>query len=236
MAKSKSTSGFIYLWFDRKHKRYYIGSHWGAENDGYVCSCPWLMQAYRIRSQDFKRRILSRIDTNRKDLFNEEHKWLSLIKPEELKIRYYNTYNKAYDHWSADEQKSKSIGQKITNANIGRKQTFKDPVERGRKISDGKKLAFDKCREETGSAFTPEHLIKIGQAHLGKKHTEEWKQQNSKKLKEQWASGQRVGKSRTNKPLTKIKISLKDRWADPVWRETQINKLKEGSKRRYTKV
>ena len=228
--------GFVYIWYDLKHKRYYIGSHWGTEDDGYICSSSWMKKAYKIRSNDFKRRIIARIYTNKSDLLNEEYRWFSFINPIELKTKYYNLNLSICKQWWSNPEQTLTVGQKITNANIGRKQTFKDPVERGRKISEGKKLAFDKCREETGSAFTPEHLIKIGQAHLGKKHTEEWKQQNSKKLKEQWASGQRVGKPRTNKPLTKIKISLKDRWADPVWRETQINKLKEGSKRRYTKV
>ena len=26
--------GFVYIWYDRKYKKYYIGSHWGYENDG----------------------------------------------------------------------------------------------------------------------------------------------------------------------------------------------------------
>ena len=30
--------GFIYIWYDRKHQRYYLGRHWGTENDGYICS------------------------------------------------------------------------------------------------------------------------------------------------------------------------------------------------------
>jgi len=28
--------GFVYLWYDKKHKRYYIGCRWGKENDGYI--------------------------------------------------------------------------------------------------------------------------------------------------------------------------------------------------------
>jgi len=28
--------GFVYIWFDRKHKRYYIDSHWGKEDDSYI--------------------------------------------------------------------------------------------------------------------------------------------------------------------------------------------------------
>ena len=64
--------GFIYIWRDRKHKRYYIGSHWGTEDDGYICSSPWMSQAYKHRPNDFKRRILQRVCSNRKDLLELE--------------------------------------------------------------------------------------------------------------------------------------------------------------------
>lgn len=30
--------GFVYIWYDRKRKLYYIGSHKGNINDGYICS------------------------------------------------------------------------------------------------------------------------------------------------------------------------------------------------------
>jgi hypothetical protein len=50
--------GFVYLWFDRKHKRYYVGAHWGKEDDGYICSSNWMRDAYKKRSQDFLREIL----------------------------------------------------------------------------------------------------------------------------------------------------------------------------------
>lgn len=82
--------GFVYIWFDRKHKRYYIGLHWGHENDDYICSSTWMLQAYKRRPEDFKRRILEKIYTNKKDLYECERKWLSLIKDHEIKIRYYN--------------------------------------------------------------------------------------------------------------------------------------------------
>ena len=29
--------GFVYLWYDRKRKMFYIGSHWTTETDGYIC-------------------------------------------------------------------------------------------------------------------------------------------------------------------------------------------------------
>ena len=80
--------GIVYLWYDKKYKRYYIGCHWGTENDGYICSSSWMKKSYKKRPQDFKRKILSIIKTNKKDLLQEEYKWLSLIKEEELGKKY----------------------------------------------------------------------------------------------------------------------------------------------------
>lgn len=107
--------GFVYLWYDRKHKRYYIGSHWGTEYDGYVCSSTWMMQAYKIRANDFKRRILQRVYTNRQDLLQAEFNWISLIKEEEIKKRYYNLNIKATGHWSAYPENVKTIKEKISH-------------------------------------------------------------------------------------------------------------------------
>ena len=72
--------GFVYIWFDRKHKRYYIGCHWGTENDGYICSSNWMRDAYNRRPNDFKRKILTTNITDRSIMFEKEHEWFSLIK------------------------------------------------------------------------------------------------------------------------------------------------------------
>lgn len=96
--------GFVYIWRDRKHNKYYIGSHWGNESDGYICSSNRMKNAYNKRPADFKRRILKRILSNRKDLLNEEYYWLSQIKNNELNgVRYYNVSNHHQNHWSALE-------------------------------------------------------------------------------------------------------------------------------------
>lgn len=106
--------GFVYIWFDRKHKRYYIGCHWGTENDGYICSSSNMKSAYNRRPQDFKRRIISRVYTNRKDLLEEEYKWLSQIKKEELRKRYYNLNNHHFNHWSTNPKQAKTLSERIS--------------------------------------------------------------------------------------------------------------------------
>ena len=83
--------GIVYLWYDRKHKRYYIGCHWGTEDDGYICSSTWMKKSYKIRPQDFKRRILFFSNSiSYLNLLEEEAKWLSLIPEDELGKKYYN--------------------------------------------------------------------------------------------------------------------------------------------------
>ena len=106
--------GFVYIWYDRKHKRYYIGCHWGTEDDGYVCSSSNMKSAYKRRTNDFKRKILSRIYTDKTDLLEEEYKWLSKIKKQELGKKYYNLHNHHFKHWSSNSETYKSLSQKIS--------------------------------------------------------------------------------------------------------------------------
>lgn len=92
-------SGFIYLWYDRSKKKFYIGSHWGKEDDGYICSSTWMLQAYKKRPEDFRRRILERV-SDYEQINIIEHRWLSRIKKEELGKRYYNLRNTRFGHWT----------------------------------------------------------------------------------------------------------------------------------------
>ena len=106
--------GFVYIWFDRKHKRFYIGCRWGTENDGYICSSKWMKNSYKRRPEDFKRKILITNILNKKLLLEEEHRWLSLIKQEDLGKRYYNLRNHKFNHWSTDSSKLLTVGEKIS--------------------------------------------------------------------------------------------------------------------------
>lgn len=127
--------GIIYIWLDKKHKRYYIGSHWGNEVDGYICSSSWMKKAYKKRPQDFKRRILKLIYTDRKDLLIEESKFLERIKDKELGTRYYNLTKHLNGHW-ASEDNSKSITEKIS---IKTKEAMNRPEVRNKYLDGLKK-------------------------------------------------------------------------------------------------
>ena len=83
--------GFVYLWYDKKRNKFYLGSHLGLPEDGYVGSNHRLKCAYKSRPETFKRRILERhTHITSKQLLEREQFWLNLIRPEELSVRYYN--------------------------------------------------------------------------------------------------------------------------------------------------
>lgn len=116
--------GFVYLWFDRKHKRFYIGCHWGSTDDSYICSSPWMKAAYKRRPEDFKRRILNTNISTRKELFEQELHWLSMIKKSEIRPyaktpRYYNL-SLSNGHWILSEEKSLTVRQKLSKSLTGR--------------------------------------------------------------------------------------------------------------------
>ncbi len=70
---------------------FYLGSHHGREDDGYVCSSAAMMKEYKERPEDFKRRIIGRNYYNNRQLtLMFEWCWLGYIKADEFKRKYYN--------------------------------------------------------------------------------------------------------------------------------------------------
>lgn len=138
---------------------FYIGCHWGYEDDGYICSSNWMRNTYKRHKEDFKRRIIARIYTNKKDLYEEEFRWLSMIKDEEFKIRYYNLQKWHYNHWSISGN-DETIREKLSKAATGRISAWK------------------------GHQHTEEAKEKNRQKHLGKKMSNESIEKRKITLKE----------------------------------------------------
>lgn len=173
--------GFVYIWYDRKHKRYYIGSHWGTEDDGYVCSSSWMKKAYRIRPKDFKRRVICKIYTDRKDMYEEENRYLSMIKQEEIKIRYYNLRIHEFNHWSIDKDLSKKTSERISQKT---KEAMAKPENRERYLEGLKK------RNQTQSEETRQRRSESMKKTMAKKFPEEnrWKKLSSEERKEYYSN------------------------------------------------
>jgi len=199
----KEKYGFVYIWYDRKHKRYYIGSHWGEEDDGYICSSPWMKKSYKRRPDDFKRKIISRVYSNKKELLDEEYIYLSKIKDEELGKKYYNLSNRKPSHWSTDPQKKLTVGQKISaknkaNPDFGKWNCGKTlSEEQKKKISESTSIAMKKRYKE--NPRTPETCKKIGE--------------NSKRLQREKKIGMH---GRKHKPETIEKMKQNNAMNNPI--------------------
>lgn len=134
-----------------------------------------MRQSYNRRKEDFKRRIIKKIYTNKKDLLIEEERWLSMIDPDKTmpknstnesrkNVRYYNIKLGTQNHWWSNVDASLTIGEKISASKKG-KSTGPCSEETKAKIGNANR----------GRKFTEEHRQKLREAKLGKTLSEEHK-------------------------------------------------------------
>jgi hypothetical protein len=166
-------SGFVYRWYDKKHDRYYIGSHWGNENDGYISSSSWMKQAYRLRRNDFTREILVKISTSKTDLLLEEQKWLDIIKDDEFGKRYYNLKKYASGGVPLPIEELRQLSTK----------KWKDPEYR-QKVADGVNHHWkdnEQAKEERSLQTKQRWANTEYQDQLSKSHQKNWKDESYRK-------------------------------------------------------
>jgi hypothetical protein len=179
--------GFVYIWRDRKHKRYYIGSHWGTTDDGYVCSSRWMRKAYNRRPNDFKRRIIEKVYSSKKKLIEREYYWLSLISQEEIHSKkYYNRTKHKNGHWVAEDYES-DIRKRIS---IKTKEAMAKPENRERYLEGLKKrnqIQSEETRQKRSESMKKTMAEKYPEENRRKKLTdEERKEYYSNKAKANW--------------------------------------------------
>lgn len=222
--------GFVYIWYDRKHKRYYVGCHWGNEHDGYICSSRWMNLSYKRRPQDFKKRILARVYTNRNDLHEEEYRWLSMMKQEELHgYRYYNIRNHHFNHWSTNEQKTLSIKDKLKAADNTKGLREYAASRRGKTLSEetkvkisnklkGRPLGYERS-DETRAKISENSKRLQAEGKVGMKG-----KQHSTETKEKMSANNAM-----NNPLHRAKISEANRGKVGLWLNSQKKMAKPGT-------
>jgi len=204
--------GFIYIWRDKKHDRYYVGSHWGTEDDGYVCSSVHMKRAYERRIQDFKRRIIERFKDRSK--INEiEHRWLQMMKPEELKgVRYYNQRNHRFGNWSINEN-NLDVKAKISKTLTGQKQSEETKAKRA--VSMKKAWEEGRMKGMTGKTHSDEYRTRLSKEKKGVslvgKHLENMRAANAKR------TGVPTGRS-SERQKAAVSAKLREMWQDPEYR------------------
>lgn len=193
--------GFVYIWFDKKRKMYYIGSHWGTTDDGYICSSNRMRDAYRRRPEDFKRRIIETNIIDKNSLRKEEDKFLKLA--EKKKQKYYNhKYFSICKVWSWENLKF-SKDHKIKLGNLSRgKKWFTDGMNNmfcfegnqgnnfyyGRTLSEDHKEKVSKGNFK-GKRHSNDAKLKISLAGKKKQFSEEYKLKISAGVSNAWATG-----------------------------------------------
>lgn len=207
--------GFIYIWRDKKHNRYYIGSHWGTEDDGYICSSRWMNKAYKRRPNDFKRRIISRVTSSRKDLLLEEQRWMDFIKPEEVKIRYYNLNLRINDYWHTYENSRLTISEKIS---IKTKEKWNDPEFRAKmdvvyESRKGSKASSETVAKKSASMkakMAEKFPIEDRRIRL-ERDSEQLRQVYSERSKRLWANRTEEEKAEIGAKITQANLGKKNR-------------------------
>ena len=196
MKLKKSERHFVYIFWDTRDNRYYIGSHTKKKlNDDYVCSSDEMLAEYEKRPHDFRKRILAECFSVI-DKFDTEHLWLKKIKNEDVGKKYYNKIRSA-NHWTREtvevspetrlKRSLAAMGEK--NPNYGKKHTpeIREKISaalRGKKHTDAhkkkiseslrkSKVFADANKARRGIPHTEEHKRNISKGNMGRKHSSE---------------------------------------------------------------
>lgn len=154
--------GFVYRWIDSSNNMYYIGSHKGNSDDGYIGSGVRFLRAYKKRPDSFNREILY-VGKNYREL--EEFILEELDAANDRKS--YNLKNSAIGGDTRSGKKnSPEHNKKVSEANKGKKLS-ESQKEKLRLANLGKKHS-----KETRKKLSKG---KIGEKNhfYGKTHTEE---------------------------------------------------------------
>jgi tRNA nucleotidyltransferase/poly(A) polymerase len=116
--ENEEYNSFIYIWYDLKENKKYIGSHIGNTNDGYKFSGILIKKEFISRPDDFVREILSyHLIKSQKEIRKIEEYYLKLNDVEN-NDNYYNQTNKAYGgyHKKSVEKRLNDIDENGLNA------------------------------------------------------------------------------------------------------------------------
>lgn len=180
---------FVYLWIDLvgfNNMRFYVGSHKGTPDDGYVCSSKLMKEQFQNRQSDFRRIILA--EGSFEDIRKLEADILRSLNVRE-NLKFYNQHNgdgNFYNKGHSEETKRK----------IGQSQPTVKP--RINELSPETLKNIGKWNK--GRVRTEEHKKKLRTANLGKKQSEETKRKISISNK-----GKNAGRTFSSETIEKMR-------------------------------
>jgi len=188
-------SGFVYLWKDTKRNKFYLGSHLGTPNDGYVGSNKQFLNTYKSRPDTFGRRILEIYESCTNNFIRDrEQKWLSLIKVSELTKRYYNIKNVASggDIYSCLSEDQKRLARLKGNSKIRKLLITGIDIDSAEKLLEEERIRTRLSKKKPGETWT------------GRKHRQESRDKQSAYRKENPSIRINFNHSEETKFLVKI--------------------------------
>lgn len=138
MEYGKDYYGFVYKWVNQRNNKYYIGSHFGSTDDGYIGSGIWFRRAYEKEPENFTRTILEYLlIDDHEQLLNIEQKYLMEVCEVGNKDKCYNISRSAGGGWQLHGKTQEEIDEVCKKISSTLKN--KSPEE--------KALAIEKARK-----------------------------------------------------------------------------------------
>jgi uncharacterized protein YlaI len=141
--------GFVYLWWDALRKKFYIGSHMGSFDDGYVSSSKRLNNCHKKRKNDLSRIIIETVDnSDREYLYKREQYWLDCIDDSYMGGFSYNIRKcaKGFD----STQSIKINNQRVANGS----HVFLGPAVNKKRMDSGNHHFLDKDFQQKIAALS----------------------------------------------------------------------------------
>ena len=164
-------TGFVYRWNNSINNKWYIGSHCGDCNDGYIGSGKVFLKAYKKHKDSFSREIL----------YSGEHfrelEELILITLDAASDR--SSYNMKNSSIGGDTSSSFTEESRRKMSEASKKRIYSEPMPEEQREKIRKSLTGRKLSEER-KAIMSEAMIGEKNHFFGKRHSEESKEKMSK--------------------------------------------------------
>ena len=122
---------FVYIWHDLGNQKYYIGSHKGSQDDGYVCSSKTVLGEYKERPRDFFRKIVA--EGPYEEIVELETEMLIKVNAKHNPL-YYNMHN-GDGKFCQSGPLTEATKAKISLANKGKRRPNISAAQMGRRFS-----------------------------------------------------------------------------------------------------
>lgn len=161
---------FVYCWTDSDTNMIYVGSHKGADNDGYICSSKYMLEEYNKRPHAFSRQVIAH--GNYDDVRALETAILKSANAKNNKA-FYNRSNGSREFFTTKplcEETKKKLSKSVKTACSQR--DCKHTEESKKKMSESTKGMYAGEKNPMhGRTHTPEARRKISESRKGRPTT-----------------------------------------------------------------